>query len=143
VAALVSAAGFAIFTLILRQGRQTDMLPATLLGAVFAMLTGAGVTVAAGGTLAVSLHDMAIGLGMGACLLALGLTLYTLGSTVLRAADATLLSNLEVLLAPVWVWLFLGEATTRGTLIGGAVLLTAVAANTLVGLRPAAAGKDA
>lgn len=137
-AAFLSAAGFAAFTLILRRGRQTDMLPATLLGAVFSMVAGAGVTFAAGGTLAVSLHDMAIGMGMGACLLALGLTLYTLGSTVLRAADATLLSNLEVLLAPVWVWLFLGEEATRNTLIGGAVLLAAVTANALIGLRPAA-----
>lgn len=136
-AAFLSAVGFAVFTLTLRHGRLTDMLPATLMGAVFSMAVGAAVTLSTGGTLAVSLHDMAIGMGMGACLLALGLTLYTFGSTVLRAADATLLSNLEVLLAPFWVWLFLGESTTRGTLIGGAVLLAAVTANALIGLRPA------
>lgn len=137
-AAFLSAAGFAAFTLILRRGRQTDMLPATLPGAVFPVVAGAGVTLASGGTLAVSLHDMATGMGMGACLPALGLTLYTPGSAMLRAADATLLSNLEVLRAPVWVWLYLGEEATRKSLIGGAVLLAAVAANALTGPRPAA-----
>lgn len=136
-AAFLSAVGFATFTLMLRVGGQTDMLPATLLGALFSMIVGAAVTVLAGETLVISLHDLAIGLGMGALLLAMGLTLYTFGSRVLRAADATLLSNLEVLLAPVWVWLFLGEKTTQGTLIGGAVLLAAVTANALIGLRPA------
>lgn len=137
-AAFLSAAGFAAFTLALRIGRQGDMLPATLMGAVFSMAVGAAVTLSAGGTLAVSLHDMAIGMGMGAVLLALGLTLYTFGSRVLQAADATLLSNLEVLLAPFWVWLFLGEQATPATLLGGAVLLAAVTANALIGLRPAA-----
>lgn len=134
-AAFLSAVGFAVFTLMLRVGRQNDMLPATLLGALFSTAVGAAVTVLSGGTLVVSLHDMAIGLGMGALLLAMGLTLYTFGSRVLRAADATLLSNLEVLLAPFWVWLFLDERTTQGTLLGGAVLLAAVSANALVGLR--------
>jgi drug/metabolite transporter (DMT)-like permease len=136
-AAFMSAAGFAVFTLALRHGRLTDMLPATLIGALMSMAIAAGVTVAKGGTLTVSLHDLAIGLGMGAVSLGLGMVLYTFGSRVLRAADATLMSNLEVLLAPVWVWLFLGETATQATLMGGAVLLVAVTANALIGLRPA------
>jgi drug/metabolite transporter (DMT)-like permease len=136
-AAFMSAAGFAVFTLALRHGRMTDMLPATLIGALMSMAVAAAVTAAQGGTLAVSLHDLAIGMGMGAVLLGLGMVLYTLGSRALRAVDATLISNLEVLLGPVWVWLFLGETATQATLAGGAVLLVAVTANALTGLRPA------
>lgn len=135
-AAFLSAAGFAVYTLALRWGRMADMLPATLLGGLFSMAVAAAVIGVTGGTLAVSWHDMAIGLAMGAALLAAGLTLYTLGSPTMRAADLTLLSNIEVLLAPVWVWLVLGETATRGTLLGGAVLLAAVVANALIGLRP-------
>ena len=35
-----------------------------------------------------------------------GLVLYTIGSKALSAADLTLLSLAEVVLGPVWVWLF-------------------------------------
>ena len=76
---------------------------------------------------------------MGACLLAAGLTLYTFGSKALRAADLTLLANIEVLLGPFWVWVFIGEKAGTGTLLGGLVLLAAVVANGLVGLRRTAA----
>lgn len=135
VAALVSATGFACFTLTLRWGRLADMMPATFIGGVFAAIAAAVIAWLTGGTLRISLHDIAVSLFMGAVLLAAGLTLYTLGSKALRAADLTLLSNLEVLLAPLWVWLFLGETAGQATLIGGLVLLAAVIANGLLGLR--------
>ena len=41
----------------------------------------------------------------------------------------------EVLLGPVWVWLFLGEGASLSTLLGGAVLLAALAGNAVSGLR--------
>jgi hypothetical protein len=52
-----------------------------------------------------------------------GLILYTLGSRSLPAAELALLSLAEVLLGPLWVWLFLGETASLNTLIGGMVLL--------------------
>ena len=53
---------------------------------------------------------------MGAVLLALGMVLYTLGSRVVPAAELTLLSMVEVMLGPLWVWLFLGETASAGHL---------------------------
>ena len=41
----------------------------------------------------------------------------------------------EVMLAPVWVWLFLGETATAATFAGGAVVLVAVALNAVAGAR--------
>ena len=41
----------------------------------------------------------------------------------------------EVLLGPFWVWLFLGETASVNTLIGGIVLLAAIAGNALSGKR--------
>ncbi len=72
---------------------------------------------------------------MGAGLLAMGMVLYTLGSRVLPAAELTLLSMLEVMLGPVWVWLFLNETATPATFLGGAILLGAIAGNALSGAR--------
>ena len=138
VAALLSATGFACFTLTLRWGKLSDMMPATFLGGVFSAIAAAVVTRASGGTLLMPVHDIGISLFMGAILLAAGLTLYTFGSKALRAADLTLLANIEVLLGPVWVWIFVGETAGTATLLGGLVLLAAVVTNGLIGLRHAA-----
>lgn len=138
-AALLCALGFAIFTLSLRWGRLGDMFPAQLIGAVLSLGVAAAVSFATGGTLAAPPADIAIAVALGAALLTGGMILYTLGSRVVPAAELTLLSMIEVLLAPVWAMLLLAEAATPGTWIGGAVVLAAVALNALSGLgrRPA------
>jgi DME family drug/metabolite transporter len=63
------------------------------------------------------------------------MVLFTLGSRVVPAAELTLLSLVEVLLGPIWVWLALGETASRNTLIGGAVLLAGVLFNAAMGAR--------
>ena len=79
--------------------------------------------------------DGGIAMGMGVFQVGAGLILYTLGSRSLPAAELALLSLAEVLLGPLWVWLFLGETASVNTLIGGAVLLAAIAGNALSGKR--------
>jgi drug/metabolite transporter (DMT)-like permease len=134
-AALLSALGFAVFTLALRWGKLSDMMPAVVLGAAFSMIV-AGVAAPVMGTgLAAPPRDMAISVAMGAIILATGMALYTTGSRVIPAAELTLLSMVEVMLAPVWVWIVLGETASAGTFLGGAVLLAAVAFNALSGAR--------
>jgi len=63
------------------------------------------------------------------------MALYTLGSRVIPAAELTLLSLVEVLLAPIWVWLVLGETASVSTFAGGGILLAAVVGNALSGKR--------
>ena len=135
IAALLSALGFAAFTITLRWGRLEDMMPAVVLGGLFSMIVAALVLAVQGEGLAVLPRDGAIAMAMGALQLAIGMALYTLGSRVIPAAELTLLSMVEVLLAPVWVWLLLGETATAGTFLGGAVLMAAVAGNALSGMR--------
>lgn len=135
VAALLSALGFAIFTLALRWGKLSDMMPAVVLGAVFSMVVAGVVSTVAGTGLGVPLHDIVISMAMGAIILAIGMALYTAGSTVIPAAELTLLSMVEVMLAPIWVWLFLDETASAGTFVGGGVLMAAVAFNALSGAR--------
>lgn len=133
VAALLSALGFAGFTIALRWGKLADMLPAVVLGGIFSMLAAAIMMLVQGQTPWVPVPDALIALGMGAGILAAGMALYTAGSQVLPAAELTLLSMIEVLLAPIWVFLVLGETATAGTFVGGAVLLVAVCFNALSG----------
>lgn len=128
-AALLSALGFAGFTVTCRWGKLTNMLPAVLLGGIFALLTGALATQVLGQPLLIPPRDIALAAAMGAVTLSGGLILFTIGSRVVPAAQATLISLVEVLLAPVWAYAVLGEVAATGTLIGGAVLLAAVVMN--------------
>ncbi|PZR00423.1 MAG: EamA family transporter [Cereibacter sphaeroides] len=134
IAAILSALGFAGFTITLRWGRMEDMIPAVVLGGLFSMIFAAGIIVTQGETLAVPRREIAIAMLMGAGLLASGMIMYTLGSRVVPAAELTLLSMVEVMLGPVWVWLFMNESATPATFVGGAILMAAIAGNALSGL---------
>lgn len=134
-AALLSAAGFAAFTVALRWGHLTNMLPAVLFGGIFATLAGGTAALVSTQPIAVPLSDILIAAGMGAVTLTGGMFLYTTGSRAVPAAQATLLSLVEVLLAPVWAWLFLSETLSANTALGGTVLLAAVALNAFIGMR--------
>ncbi len=48
-----------------------------------------------------------------------------------RPLDASLIGFIEPLLNPVWVFLFVGEQPSRWALLGGAVIIAAIAAHTL------------
>ncbi|MCU9839452.1 DMT family transporter [Ruegeria sp. WL0004] len=134
-AALASAMGFALFTLSLRWGRLGDMMPAVAIGGMLSMVVALGMLGLTGQPLWVPARDIAIAMAMGAGLLAVGMALYTLGSQVVPAAELTLITMIESMLAPVWVWLVLGEEASAGTLWGGAIILAAVALNAVSGMR--------
>ena len=133
--AILSAMGFAIFTIALRWGRLEDMLPAVFMGGIFAIATSALVCWGRDYGFAISVNDIVIVLSMGVFQVGLGLTVFTIGSRVVPAAELALLSMTEVLLGPFWVWLFLGETADFFTLAGGTVLMLAIAGNALSGLR--------
>jgi len=133
--ALASATGFAIFTIALRWGKLEDMLPAVFLAGVFAIIVSAGVCQFGGYGLDIPANDIAISLSMGVFQVGLGLSVYTIGSKVVPAAELTILSMTEVLLGPLWVWLFVGETVSLSTLVGGSILMLAIAGNAISGLR--------
>lgn len=133
--AILSAAGFAIFTIALRWGKLEDMMPAVFLAGIFALVTSALVCWFEGFSFTIPANDIAVALALGVFQVGLGLTIFTIGSKVVPAAELALLSMTEVLLGPFWVWLFLGETADFYTLAGGAVLMLAIAGNALSGLR--------
>ncbi|MFN3251858.1 DMT family transporter [Roseibium album] len=134
-AALGSAFGFVVFTVALRWGRTGEMLPSVFLSGLFAAFVTYGICQLSGLSVSLGIRDGAISMGMGVFQVGAGLILYTLGSRSLPAAELALLSLAEVLLGPVWVWLFLGETASPNTLIGGTVLLAAIAGNAISGKR--------
>ena len=134
-AALGSALGFAAFTVALRWGKSGEMLPSVFLSGIFAILITSAICWNVGLPFLLSANDGSIAMGMGVFQVGAGLVLFTLGSRTLPAAELTLLSLAEVLLAPLWVWLFLGETATTNTLVGGCLLLAAIIGNAVSGAR--------
>lgn len=134
-AALGSALGFAVFTVALRWGKSGEMLPSVFLSGIFAIVITFGICLSLDLPVLLSARDSAIAMSMGVFQVGAGLILYTLGSRSLPAAELALLSLAEVLLGPLWVWLFLGETATANTLVGGAILLAAIVGNALSGKR--------
>jgi drug/metabolite transporter (DMT)-like permease len=132
-AALCSALGFAAFSVALRWRKETDSLPASLLGAAFAVVAGAVATWQGGGDLLVPTADLMWCFAMGVVTMSGGMILYTFGSRVVPSAELTLLSNTEVLLAPFWVWLIMGETASPATFLGGGIVLTAILFNAFSG----------
>ncbi len=134
-AALGSALGFSIFTVALRWGKSGEMLPAVFLSGLFAIVITSSICLSLGMSLVLSANDSGIAMSMGVFQVGAGLVLYTLGSKTLPAAELALLSLAEVLLGPLWVWLFLGETASLTTLGGGFLLLAAIVGNAISGTR--------
>ena len=139
-AAIVSATGFAVYTIASRWGRLADMTPCVLIGACLATAVAAAAIAAEGGGFALPLRGILIALGMGAGIVGLGLILYTLASRVVPASELGLVGLVETMLAPVWAWAVLGETATPATFIGGAILLAAIVINTVGAGLPARSG---
>ena len=134
-AGVLSAFGFSIFTVSLRWGKKTDMLPAVFLSGLIAISLTVPICYYQGLTLLLGKLDATVALGLGVFQVGFGLILYTQGSKTVPAAELTILSLSEVLLGPIWVWLFLGETATQLTLIGGAILLIAIIYNATMHIR--------
>jgi drug/metabolite transporter (DMT)-like permease len=122
VLALGIALCFGVNIIVLRRWRSVDMVPATAVAGVVSAL--AVVPLAEPfSTGATDLGRLAL---LGFFQLGLGLVLFVRGSRHLKAAELGLISLLEVVLAPIWVWLAIGEAPSPLGLLGGSIVLAAV-----------------
>ena len=63
----------------------------------------------------------------------LALLLMTVGTRFLPAAEVSLFLLFETILAPIWVWLVIGEVPPEATLAGGVLILVTLVLHTLVG----------
>ena len=88
---------------------------------------GSGVIAWSDSGLGVSGRDLTMAVISGGFAMGLGLPLFNLGHRSVAAARIPLLIMTEVVLAPLWVWIWPGETPDAGTLIGGAVIMSAVA----------------
>jgi len=128
--ALVTATGLGITFVIVRHQKAVNMMPAMSMGKFLSALAVI--------PLAAPLDMTGTGLGLmvflGLILLPLAFGLMTLGPRYIPAPEVSLLLLLETVLAPLIVWVAIGEAASESTLVGGSIVLIALAANATFGL---------
>ena len=105
-------------------GHVDPVIPALISGAMLAV--GSGVMAVFDGGLAVTWHDALLASITGGFALGVGLPMFNLGHQSVAAARVSLLLMTEVVLAPIWVWIWPGEQPGTSTLIGGAIVLLTV-----------------
>ena len=132
--ALLMALAFALALVITRHRRDVSMAPATCLAQL--MLLAAFLPLSDPGD--VGGDDLAALAALGVGQMALGLALLTIGARLISAAQVALISLLEVVLGPLWVWLATGEEPGTATLLGGAIVIVAILIQTERGAARAA-----
>ena len=125
---LVSALGFAIFSVSLRWRKETPKFTTVAIAGLFCLLFSSVILLINDANFLSSSKNEALFATHGA-IVCLGLILYSIGSKHIPAADLTLLSLTEVIGGIFWVWLpWLGinEVPSTNTIIGGFFIFIAL-----------------
>ncbi|HVI38805.1 MAG TPA: DMT family transporter [Gaiellales bacterium] len=120
--ACIMTVAFAMAIVLMRHRRDVSMMPATclsqlLLLVVFLPFAHFG---------SVPGDDWATLVAIGVVQMGVALALFSVGARLIPAPEAALLTLLEVVLGPLWVWLAISEQPDTATLVGGAILVGAV-----------------
>jgi drug/metabolite transporter (DMT)-like permease len=131
-ASFVMTLAFAVAIVITRHRRDVSMAPAICLSQLLVFVAFAPLADMA----SVTGRDLGLLVLLGVGQMGLGLAFLTVGARLIPAAEAALITLLEVVLGPLWVWIAYGEEAGAATLVGGAVVVGAVILQTAAPARP-------
>jgi drug/metabolite transporter (DMT)-like permease len=123
---LVVALAFALMIVITRWRHDVSMAPAACLAQ--AILIAAFLPFASPGDIGGGDVGWLAALGIGQ--IGVGFALLTVGARLIPAAQVALITLLETVLGPLWVWLALDERPSTLTLVGGAIVIAAIVIQT-------------
>jgi drug/metabolite transporter (DMT)-like permease len=130
---LIMVSAFTLTIVISRKYPGIRMTPAILLGVVVAGIIAS----TQASTLSVTLPDLGWLAIFGMVNLGLGLALFVTGARLIPSVLSALLSVIEPILGPVWVWLFHSEVPGGLVLVGGSVVIAALVFNMIFDWREA------
>ena len=128
--AIVMAVSFSIATVFVRRHPDIPMMPAAALSTTLSALVAFSFAAPA----EAGARDLLLLALFGVGQFGLGFFLFMAGARLIPVAESSLIGMLEVVLGPLWVWLVIGERPGAASLLGGALILAALVANTLVEL---------
>ncbi len=119
----------------MRKGQAVDMIPAVCLAGLLAALVAAVAALGAPAGLAVSGRDLGLAASLGVVQLGFQYILLTVAIRQVPAAEVALIGRASLVLAPIWVWLGVGEVPSALTLAGGAVIFLAITSHGVLAIR--------
>lgn len=115
-----------LYSVMMRSMPGVDPVVPALMAGTMLFLAAMCAALVADGSIIVSWRDGFLASLTGGVALGFGLPMYNLGHRSVAAARVPLLLMTEVILAPLWVWIWPGETPSPATLVGGGVILGAV-----------------
>ena len=119
------AVAFSLSVVVTRQHPEVRMTPAVFLGVVMAGGLAAVLSI----SLKVDARNLGFLVAFGTVNLGLGLALFVTGARLIPSVLSALLSVIEPILGPIWVWLVHGETPSGRTLVGGSIVIAALLFN--------------
>ena len=113
---------FAVLIMIVRKFPSVDMVPAQFVAGICCCLIGYALS----NKLMISYHDIFLGFLAGFFQVGFGFIFITIGARTTPSAMVGIIMLSESVLGPVWAFLFASERPSMFSLIGGAVILSAV-----------------
>lgn len=111
------------------QGRDVDLVPSVLVGAVISTL----LTLPLALPLQATMHDVGLLAFLGLVQLAIPCTLAVICARILKAPEVSLLALLEIVFGILLAWLGANEVPSASVLGGGALVMGALLINELLG----------
>jgi drug/metabolite transporter, DME family len=130
--AVLSGVFFGLTVLLLRRDASGDAIPSVIAGNLAAAVIALPF---AWGHLTLDARGVALVLFLGIFQMGISYVLFVKGLKSVPAAEASLLGMLEPMFNPLWAFLGLGERPSAWALLGGAIVLVAVAGRTVIGAR--------
>jgi drug/metabolite transporter, DME family len=130
--AVASGLFFGLTILLLRRDASGDAIPSVIAGNLAAAVLALPF---ASGHLNLDTRGVALVLFLGIVQMGISYVLFVEGLKTVRAAEASLLGMLEPMFNPLWAFLGLGERPSGWAMLGGAIVLGAVAGRTAFGAR--------
>ena len=113
------------------RGEELDFVPCVLIGAVISTL----ITFPLSFPFAATAKDVSWLALLGLVQLAIPCVLAVVCARVLKAPEVSLLALLEVIFGILLAWAFAGEVPSQAVLVGGTLVIGALVANELLGLK--------
>ena len=113
---------FAVLIIIVRKYPSVDMVPAQFIAGICCCLIGFALS----NKIMISYHDIFLGFLAGFFQVGFGFIFITIGARTTPSAMVGIIMLSESVLGPLWAFLFVNERPSIFSLIGGAIILSAV-----------------
>jgi len=122
---------YAASIIAVRSSKRDNMLVALCLaGLVAGGLSAIFVT-----DYALTSRDLIISLYLGVFQVGAGFTLVVLGARYVPSAQVGVLALVEPVLAPIWVWMGVGEVPSLATIVGGTIIFLAITTDGILNIK--------